>query len=164
MTDVCVRGRAALKPIVCLAISLFTAALAAPAHAAAPIAVELDRAMLIKLPERTATVVVGNPLIADLSIQPNGLAVITGKGFGATNFIVLDKDGVVLAEHTVQVVGPVDPTVVVYRGVRRETYSCTPECSRRITLGDDAQYFNETMSESASRNSQALAAASSQQH
>ena len=31
---------------------------------------------------------IGNPLIADLSIQPGGLAVITGKGYGATNFIV----------------------------------------------------------------------------
>jgi hypothetical protein len=163
MTDVCVRGRAPLRPIVWLAISLFAAVLTAPAHAA-PIAVELDRATLVKLPERTATVVVGNPLIADLSIQPNGLAVVTGKGFGATNFIVLDKDGVVLAEHTVEVVGQVDPTVVVYRGIARETYSCTPECSRRITLGDDPLYFNQTMSESASRNSQALAAASSQQH
>ncbi len=164
MTDVCVRGRAALRPIIWLAVSLFAAALAAPASAAPPIPVELDRAALIKLPERTATVVVGNPLIADLSIQPNGLAVITGKGFGATNFIVLDKEGAVLAEHTVEVVGPVDPTVVVYRGAKRETYSCTPECSPRITLGDDSQYFNQTISESGSRNSQALAAASSQQH
>jgi len=164
MTDVCVRGRAAFRPIVWLAISLF-AAILAPAYAApAPIAVELDRATLIKLPERTATVVVGNPLIADLSIQANGLAVITGKSFGATNFIALDKDGAVLAEHTISVVGPADPTVVVYRGAERETYSCTPECSRRITLGDAAPYFNATLSESSSRNTQALAAASSQQH
>ncbi len=164
MTDVCARGRGTIRPVVWLAISLLAASLVAPAYAATPIAVQLDRAKLIKLPERTATVVVGDPLIADLSIQPNGLAVITGKGYGATNFIVLDKDGAVLAEHTIEVEGPTDPTVVVYRGVARETYSCTPECSRRITLGDDPDYFGKTLAESTTRNSQALGAASSQQH
>ena len=90
----------------------------------------------MQLPDRAATVVVGNPLIADLSIQPGGLAVITGKGYGATNFIVLDRHGAVLTEKTIEVTGPSDKTVVVYRGTDRETYSCTPDCSRRITLGD----------------------------
>ena len=45
----------------------------------------------MQLPERASTIVVGNPLIADLTIQPGGLAVITGKGYGATNFVVLDR-------------------------------------------------------------------------
>ncbi|MGH6675019.1 MAG: pilus assembly protein N-terminal domain-containing protein, partial [Xanthobacteraceae bacterium] len=159
MMDPRERGRTGLSPIVCLAVGLLIAVVAAPPAYAAPVSVQLDRAKLIKLPDRAATVVVGNPLIADLSIQPHDLAVITGKGYGATNFIVLDKDGAVLAEHTVEVQGPTDPTVVVYRGALRETYSCTPECSRRITLGDDPDYFTKTMTETSSRNSQALAAA-----
>ena len=45
----------------------------------------LDEARIMKLPDRATTVVIGNPLIADLSIQPGGLAVITGKCYGATN-------------------------------------------------------------------------------
>ena len=163
MMDQCVRGRAGFRPAFCLAVGLLAALMAAPAHAAI-VSVKLDRAKLIKLPERAATVVVGNPLIADLSIQPHGLAVITGKGYGATNFIVLDKDGAVLAEHTVEVEEPTDPTVVVYRGDARETYSCTPECSRRITLGDEPAYFSATMAETASRDSQALGAANTQEH
>ena len=113
---------------------------------------------LIKLPERAATVVIGNPLIADLSVQPGGLAVITGKGYGATNVIVLDHDGAVLTEQTVEVKGPSDPIVVVYRGDKRETYSCTPECARRITLGDDPDYFAKTIDETSTRDSQAIAA------
>ena len=158
MTDVCVRGRAALSPAACLAAILFVAVAAAPAFAAQPIAVQLDRARLIKLPERAATVVIGDPLIADLSIQPNGLAVITGKAYGATNVIVLDKQGAVLNEQTLEVKGPADPTVVVYRGVARQTYSCTPECLPRITLGDDSDYFDKTLDESSTRNNQAMAA------
>jgi len=146
--------------MVWLAATLFIAAVAAPAFAAEPIAVQLDRARIIKLPERAATVVIGDPLIADLSLQPDRLAVITGKGYGATNVIVLDKDGAVLAEHTIEVKGPADPTVVVYRGVARQTYSCTPECLPRITLGDDADYFGKTLDQSSTRNTQAMAAGS----
>jgi Flp pilus assembly secretin CpaC len=102
-----------------LAASLVLA-IAAPAFAVQPIIVQFDRAKLIKLPPRTATVVIGDPLIADLSIQPGGLAVITGKGYGATNVIVLDRDGAVLSEQTIEVKGPGEPIVVVYGGGARE--------------------------------------------
>ena len=158
MTDVCARGRPGFALLRRLAVIAGLLALAAPALAAAPITVHIDRARLIKLPERAATVVIGNPLIADLSIQPGGLAVITGKGYGATNLIVLDQDGAVLTEKMLEVMGPTDPTVVVYRGAARETYSCTPECSRRITLGDDSDYFNGTLNQAMTRSNQAIAA------
>ena len=67
------------------------------------IVVHLDEATVIKLPDRTTTVVIGNPLIADISVQPGGLAVVTGKSYGATNIIIMDKAGAVLTEHTVEV-------------------------------------------------------------
>lgn len=159
MTDVRVRGRAGLGRIIGLTAALFILAATSPAFSAEPILVQLDRARIIKLPERAATVVIGDPLIADLSLQPGRLAVITGKGYGETNVIVLDKSGAVLAEHTIEVKGPSDPIVVVYRGVSRETYSCTPECSRRITLGDDPDYFGKILGESTTRNTQAMTAA-----
>jgi Flp pilus assembly secretin CpaC len=166
MTDKSVRDRS--RPGLALwlaAAALASLIAAAPARAASPIVVHIDQARIIKLPERAITVVIGNPLIADLTLQHNGLAVITGKGYGATNVIVLDKDGAVLAEHDVEVQGPADPTVVVYRGADdRRTYSCTPDCSRRITLGDTPTYFNDTMTETTSRNSQAIAAGAAQQH
>jgi Flp pilus assembly secretin CpaC len=124
-----------------------------------PIVVFLDQARVMKLPDRAATVVVGNPLIADISIEPGGIGVITGKGFGATNFIVMDKGGTVLMEKAVEVTTPVDKTVVVYRGVNQETYSCTPICERRITLGDFPDYFDKTINQTVTRNSQAVGAA-----
>jgi Flp pilus assembly secretin CpaC len=102
-----------------LLAALLTLSVSAPAHAAEPIVVQLDRTTLIKLPPRTTTVVIGDPLIADLSIQPGGVAVITGKGYGETNVIALDRDGAVLAEETVEVNGPGDPIVVVDRGDAR---------------------------------------------
>jgi hypothetical protein len=171
MRHLCWRGRLALSLIIWLAVSVFSAVIA-PAFAATPITVRVDRATLIQLPEQAVTVVIGNPLIADLTVEPHGLGVVTGKGYGATNFIVLDKDGAVLAEHTIEVLGPSDPTVVVYRGVTQETYSCTPECERRFTLGDtgtdyfdgsaDKDYFSKTLGQITSRNIQAMSAGAAQ--
>jgi Flp pilus assembly secretin CpaC len=112
----------------------------------------LDQATLMKLPEKVSTIVVGNPLIADVAVQSGGLVVVTGKGFGATNIIALDRTGAVLMERSIVVSGASGPTVLqVYRGVERETYSCTPSCERRITLGDSATYFSATMSQSEAR-------------
>ena len=47
------------------------AGLAAPA--ADTIAVYVDQAKLVKLPAKVATIVVGNPLIADVTLQTGGL-------------------------------------------------------------------------------------------
>jgi Flp pilus assembly secretin CpaC len=164
----CLRGRAGLWLMAALCTAPILGLGLAPARAGQPITVPVDSARLIKLPERAATVVIGNPLIADVSIQPGGLGVITGKGYGATNVIVLDKAGAVLNEQTVEVMGPIDPTVVVYRGVTRQTYSCAPDCERRVTLGDtgsdffdgtvDKDYFVKTLGQTVTRDSQAMGA------
>ncbi|MCC8977457.1 pilus assembly protein N-terminal domain-containing protein [Bradyrhizobium acaciae] len=141
-------------------ISLAAAMLLGPALAtAAPdpdrIAVNVDQAKLVKLPGGIATIVVGNPLIADVTLQNGGVVVVTGKGYGATNFIALDRTGQVLVDRQIQVEGPTDQLVTVYRGVDRETYSCMPVCQRRITLGDGETYFKSTMDQAGSLNSQA---------
>ena len=134
------------------------AALAAPAMAhAGDIDVVLDQARLVKLPERVATVVVGNPLIADATVQAGGLLVITGKGYGLTNLLALDRAGTVLMEKSVEVREPRADVVVVYRGVERETYSCEPYCQRRITLGDSPAYFDATITQTVTRSTQAAA-------
>ena len=130
----------------------------AAAFAATPdstIAVNVDQAKLVKLPERVATIVVGNPLIADVALQPGGVIVVTGKGYGATNFIALDRTGAVLVDRIIQVEGPTDQVVTIYRGVDRESYSCMPICQRRVTLGDGEGYFKSTMDQAGSLSTQA---------
>ena len=132
-----------------VAVAIMAATL--PAASAAEIRVMLDRARIAKVPDHTSTVVVGNPLIADVAIQAGGVMVVTGKGYGVTNLIALDRSGQVLAEQLVQVGSPAD-AVIVYRGVARESYSCTPNCERRITLGDTPEYFDATLAETGNRN------------
>jgi Pilus formation protein N terminal region len=128
--------------------------------AAADISVILDQARLVKLPDRVVTIIIGNPSIADAAVQSGGWMVVTGKGYGSTNIVALDRSGAILMEKTVEVEGPQD-VVVVYRGVDRDTYSCTPDCSRRLTLGDSNTFFPITAGQIAARNGLAAATAQS---
>ncbi len=91
-------------------------------------------------------------MIADASVQPGGIMVVTGKGYGTTNIVALDRSGSVLMEKTILVRGPRAHVVVMYRGVERETYSCTPFCERRIMVGDSGVYFDAVIAQTAGRN------------
>lgn len=141
------RGPWGLVPVLAAAI------LAGPRPAQADpirdtVKVHLDQARIVKLPEHTATLVIGNPLIADVAVQPGGIAVLTAKSHGATNLVALDRSGATLMEDAVQVVDPNDNVLVVlYRGVERESYSCTPECGRRITVGDSQAYYTANLTQ-----------------
>src|SRR5690349_22587615 len=145
---------------VCLLVA--TAVLASPAaviaESADTIAVNVDQAKLVRLPGKVATIVVGNPLIADVTLQPGGMIVVTGKGYGATNFIALDRGGEILVDRQIQVEGPSDRLVTVYRGVERESYSCMPICQRRVTLGDGETYFKSAIDQAGSLSGQASGA------
>ncbi|HEY3794273.1 MAG TPA: pilus assembly protein N-terminal domain-containing protein [Bradyrhizobium sp.] len=135
--------------------------LADPAPESKSIAVNVDQAKLVKLPPRVSTIVVGNPLIADVTLQPGGLIVVTGKGYGATNFIAMDRAGEVLVDRVIQVEGPTDQLVTVYRGIERESYSCMPICQKRVTLGDGDHFFKAAMDQAGNLSSQASGAATS---
>lgn len=132
-------------------------ALAAPAPDT--ILVNVDQAKLVKLPSRVATIVVGNPLIADVTLQNGGIIVVTGKGYGATNFIAMDRAGDILVDRLIQVEGPTDQLVTVYRGVERESWSCMPVCQRRVTLGDGESYFKAAIDQAGSLSNQASGSA-----
>jgi putative type II/III system pilus formation protein len=121
--------------------------------------VVVDQAKLIKLPENIATLVVGNPLIADVTLQAGGMMVVTGKSYGATNIIAMDRQGTVLIDRVILVEGTTDKLVTVYRGVERASYSCTPDCQRRITLGDGATYFSAALDQAGSFSNQATGTA-----
>lgn len=122
--------------------------------------INIDQAQLLNLPDRVATIIIGNPLIADGTVQSGNILVVTGKGYGTTNLLVLDRAGRVLMSRTVEVrSAETSDIVTVFRGIQRESYSCAPNCERRITLGDSPGFFNATLSQSGARNGQAQGAA-----
>ena len=146
------------RPLVLLAVAVAAVVGAAPAHADT-LSINVDQAQIMRLPEKIATIVIGNPLIADATLQSGGVLVVTGKGYGATNLLALDRSGRVVMEKTIQVLGAgTGDIVTVFKGVERESYSCAPNCERRITLGDSPGFFNATLTESGARNGQASTA------
>lgn len=125
---------------------LFMFACGAPVGASdRTILVDMDYARIVKVPEGASTLVIGNPLVADVTMLKNSpLMVITGKSFGTTNLIVLDRTGAQVGESVITVVSARDK-VVVNRGGHRESYSCKPDCLPSIDLADDNGYMQKVI-------------------
>ncbi len=119
--------------------------------------VTMDQARVLRLPANVSTLVIGNPLIADASVQRGGLMVLTGKSVGATNLIALDGRGEPLLTIQIRVRVQHDSVVQVYRGVDRETYSCAPTCERTIAVGDSKAFFETALGNARTRDGAASA-------
>src|SRR4029077_7554810 len=76
-----------------LAAAAVAAVLVALPAQADTIAVSVDRAKVMRISRPADVVIVGNPAIADATVQDNQTLIITGKSFGTTNLIVLDAMG-----------------------------------------------------------------------
>lgn len=115
----------------------------------------MNQARLLKLPNGVATLVIGNPAIADATLQPGGLLVLTGKSYGRTNLIALDSHGAILTERDISVAAAGDGTVTVYRGPTgaRQTLDCDQRCEVTVTIGDEAPVFDGTVKQITDRNS-----------
>ena len=105
-----------------------TAWLAAPAGAETGIQVVMNQAKIVKLSQPADTIVIGNPAIADAAVQDASTIVLTGKGFGVTNVVVLDREGSPIMDEQVTVTRQDASTVRIYRRSGIQTLSCTPRC------------------------------------
>jgi hypothetical protein len=95
--------------------------------------------------------IVGSASIADLTLLKHGATmIVTGKGFGETNFIALDGDGSPLLQSLIRVVGGKN-ALLVQRGLDRQSYSCAPQCLPTANL----KYFGEISGQVKNHNAQA---------
>ena len=101
----------------------------------------IDQAALVRIERPAAEIVVGNPSIADVSVQSGKVLVVTAKSFGETNLIVLDADGKVIVNRRLIVQEPRAGFVTVYKGSARFTLDCAPHCTNPLAIGDDPNYF-----------------------
>jgi Pilus formation protein N terminal region len=150
---------ARLAALVCFGLAATLSAQAA-AEGGEMITVYLDQAKLLKLPGGTETIVVGNPSIADVSVQKNGVMVLTGRTAGRTNFIALDSAGAIISESIVSVTIPSAGRLLVQRGQERTTYDCAPHCLPTPTLGDEEKHFNGSIDQAIKRDQSAGQSAS----
>jgi len=137
--------------------SLAIAAIAGPAMAETPaetsqaqpgaeesgeaVIVTVDRARVFRISRPAATVIIGNPSIADATIEDERTLVLTGRSFGVTNLIILDVEGNPVVDQTIVVRGHESNTVRIYRRSLRETLACAPVCEPTLTIGDNATAF-----------------------
>jgi hypothetical protein len=124
------------------AVVLAALASAAPHAAADDLIVKYDQSQLLRLSRPAAEIIIGNPTIADVSVQGGNLLVITGKSFGITNIIALDAERAVIQDQRVLVQRDERKVVNLQKGGKRESYNCSPQCNPSITVGDDTQYFD----------------------
>jgi Flp pilus assembly secretin CpaC len=143
-----------------LASACLMAALQAPvaARAGEEIVVLLDQAKVLQLPAGAATVIVGNPIIADVTmLKKTNQVVLTGKGYGQTNMIALDAKGAAVGESSVRVAAPSNG-LIVQRGMERETWECSPRCHPTVRLGDAQKFMSEAAGQIGARNAAASTA------
>ena len=120
--NIVTRGRmAAVLAVVSVAMSTQTLA-------ASGIEVVMNQAKIVKLARPADTIVIGNPEIADAAVQDSMTIVLTAKGFGVTNLVVLDADGSPIVDEQVYVSRGTANSVRVYRRANVQTLSCTPYC------------------------------------
>lgn len=113
----------------------------ANAQAEPGIEVIMNQARIVKLTRAADTIVVGNPAIADASVQDANTIILTGKGFGVTNLVVLDSDGTAVIDEQVTVVRQTAQSVRIYRRADIQTLSCTPYCEG--SYKSDAERMSE---------------------
>ncbi len=114
--------------------------------------VTIDRAKVVRIARSADTVIIGNPAIADATIQDAQTIVLTGRSFGVTNLIVLDSNGDPIVDETIVVTGHEANTVRIYRQAVRETLACSPVCEPTLTIGDDAITFSSAQQQINQRN------------
>lgn len=110
-------------------LSLLAAPLVASAQSA-PLNVEIDQAMRIPLRAAAGSVIVGNPMIADVTVVDANTLYITGKGYGITEIVAVDAIGRTVFQRQVVVSdGAGSGRVRVWRGGQSTEMACGSSCS-----------------------------------
>lgn len=122
----------------------------APGYAVdnAPIDVKVNMARVLRMSAPAATVIVGNPGIADVTIQDPQTLILTGKSYGQTNLIVLDAYGEPIADTLIDIVQMQAGVTTVYQGQLRTTLTCAPVCQPTVMLGDDNGFTSQALASS----------------
>ena len=120
----------AARPAAVLAavVGLFAAGIAQ----AQSLNVEIDRSARVALRGSAASVIVGNPAIADVTVVDANTLFVTGKGYGVTEVVAVDGLGRTIYQGEVIVTGGSTGSVRVWRGARATELACAASCSASI--------------------------------
>lgn len=129
-----------------------------PAYAQS-VLVHLDEAKILKFNQPASSIIVGNPAVADITVQDDQSALLFGKAPGSTNILVLDASGRQVQNIRVQVAAPSTGLLVLQRGLLTASYTCAGRCSPTPQIGDDPQGFQSATQQIQTRLQSAVSAA-----
>lgn len=108
------------------------------------IRVVLNHARIVKLSQPAATVIIGNPEIADATVRDSRTLVLTGRGFGQTNLVILDQGGNPILDERIAVSRENGTALRIYRRADIETLSCEPYCEKAYLTEAELQSIRAT--------------------
>ncbi|MBX7248777.1 MAG: pilus assembly protein N-terminal domain-containing protein [Caulobacteraceae bacterium] len=111
---------------------LVAAAVSTPAMAAPQTSVAIDHTTRINLRSAAASVVVGNPAVADVTVVDPHTLFLQGKGYGVTEVVVLDPLGRTIWQGEVVVTAPTQGAVSIYRGSQVTEMACAQSCAASV--------------------------------
>ncbi len=112
------------------------------------IVVEASKSTSLRLKGAAASVVIGNPRVADVAVHDANLIFITGRSFGTTNLLIFAEDGSQLYSGDVVVTTNTTNLLNVNRAGETNTYDCAPTCRSVLSIGDELVYFDTLVSQS----------------
>ena len=112
------------------------------------VTVNANMARVLRINAPAATVIIGNPAVADVTIQDPQTLILTGRSYGRTNMIILDSNGDPIADTIVEVAQVKSDTVTIFSGPQRTSVACAPSCQPVIMLGDDTSYTSNVITSS----------------
>jgi Flp pilus assembly secretin CpaC len=125
------------------------------------VALALDEVHTLTFRTPVATVYVGNPSIADVTMIDARHAFVQAKGYGRTNIMALNRDNVMVFNTHVSVTSNNGGgTVTLNRGVQRVTLNCAGgRCEATPTPGDAKELFDSAVGQIAGHQNAARGAA-----
>ncbi len=90
--------------------------------------VEPNKTKPLRVRTPVASVAVGNPEIADISVHDANLILVTGRTFGRTNLILFDGEGRQIYAADLVVSDNAPGNVTIARAGQTQTYDCAPQC------------------------------------
>src|SRR5262249_29131368 len=125
------------------------------------VALALDEVHTLTFRAPVATVYVGNPTIADVTMIDARHAFVQGKGYGRTNIMALNRDNVMVFNTHVTVTGNESGgTVTLNRGAQRVTLACAGgRCEQTPTPGDGKDSYDSAVGQITGHQSTARGAA-----
>jgi Flp pilus assembly secretin CpaC len=102
------------------------------------IIIDIDFMQGFEFKRPAGQIILGNPIIADITVRDDQYIFISGKSPGRTNMLVYGRDGKI-SEQFILVVRDPNTYLTVYQGAGNKAhFDCEPQCQRVLRIEDSS--------------------------